>query len=116
MGDMQGLQRTGLQGEIVMGKCNQASALILVGLCVLASPVSGFSEEPAPHVCFRTIDGNQDGRVDFREFTKVFSDAVQQDFDEIDSNRDGVLSHEEYHDSLGHGKKASEGSRAPGTF
>ena len=83
---------------------------------VLALRVFAFSTEPAPHVCFRAIDANQDGKVDFREFKEIFSDAEKQDFDAIDSDRDGVLSHDEYHDSLGHGKNESRGMRTPGNI
>ena len=97
-----------------MTKCNQAPTWILAGMFVLALRVVAFSTEPAPHVCFRAVDTNQDGKVDFREFKEVFSDAEKQDFDEIDSDRDGVLSHEEYHDSLGHGKGESRATRKPG--
>jgi len=86
---------------------NQASAWILAAVFVLALRVCGFAAEPSPHVCFRATDADRDGKVDFREFKGVFSDAEKKHFDEIDSNRDGVLSHDEYHYSLGHGKNES---------
>jgi hypothetical protein len=87
--------------------------LILGGVFVLAFGFPAFSTEPCPHVCFRVVDANHDGKVDFQEFKQVFSDAEKQDFDEIDSDRNASLSQDEYHHSLGHGNKSSKGTATP---
>lgn len=58
--------------------------------------------EDKSHICFRSIDTNNDGTVTFQEFRKVFGDD-KETYDEVDLNRDGKLSHDEYHQALGHG-------------
>ena len=58
--------------------------------------------EEKGHICFRVIDADKDGKVTFQEFMKVFGDDKGK-FNKIDLNDDGNLSHDEYHQSLGHG-------------
>ncbi len=54
------------------------------------------------HICFRRIDVNQDGRVTLEEFS-VHYETAEQSFKAVDADGDGVLTHDEYHDFLGHG-------------
>ena len=61
-----------------------------------------FGNEDTGHVCFSVIDADKDGAVTFQEFKEYFGDHREQ-YDGIDSNGDGKLTHDEYHDSLGHG-------------
>lgn len=58
--------------------------------------------EDNDHVCFRSIDSDQDGKVTFDEFKIVLGDDEEK-FGAIDGNEDGTLSHDEYHQHLGPG-------------
>ena len=54
------------------------------------------------HICFRAIDSNKDGSVTLQEFEKFFENGKEK-FNEADLDKDGKLSHDEYHSMLGHG-------------
>ena len=60
------------------------------------------SDEKKEHICFRSVDADQNGMLTFQEFVKMFGDDKVK-FDKVDLNDDGKLSHEEYHQALGHG-------------
>ena len=74
----------------------------LVLIAILGSLSVCYGNEKKGHICFRAIDADNDGTVTFQEFNKIFGENKKQ-FDEIDLNGDGKLSHDEYHESLGHG-------------
>ena len=82
-------------------------SMIVVLACVTMIVSLGASDlrasEHQGHVCFRTLDANQDGKVTMEEFTKAYPKKGQRLFEKADSNQDGVLVHGEYHDMLGHG-------------
>ena len=82
-----------------MKKCFYICLLVVtfLGLNTLC-----FGDEKKSHVCFRTVDVDKDGKVTFQEFEKVFGNDKAK-FEAIDGNDDGILSHNEYHKSLGHG-------------
>lgn len=60
------------------------------------------ADEKTDHVCFRALDSNQDDRVTLQEFEKYYS-GEEAKFKDADADQDGVLTHDEYHDLLGHG-------------
>ena len=74
----------------------------LIIFVIFASNELCFGNETKDHICFRVIDTDKDGAVTFQEFREVFGDDRAK-YDKIDLNGDGKLSHEEYHQSLGHG-------------
>jgi Ca2+-binding EF-hand superfamily protein len=80
--------------------------LIVAAILVLA-PLSFSMEEEKGHVCFKTIDSNEDNRVTYEEFVKYLGDDRER-FSSVDQNEDGELTHEEYHESLGHGASEQE--------
>ena len=63
--------------------------------------------EKADHICFRRIDADSDGKVTLKEFA-VHYGSDEARFKAADSNEDGHLTHEEYHDFLGHGAAGGE--------
>ena len=75
---------------------------ILVTWCEL-----GVAGEKADHICFRRIDADRDGKVTLKEFA-VHYGTDEARFKAADSNEDGHLTHEEYHDFLGHGAAGRE--------
>jgi Ca2+-binding EF-hand superfamily protein len=77
-----------------------AATLIILLLAVSA----GFcwADEEKDHVCFRVLDSNKDGLVSFQEFEKVYGNDETK-FKEADVDKNGKLTHDEYHDILGHG-------------
>jgi hypothetical protein len=58
--------------------------------------------DDAGHICFRRIDADQDGKVTFEEFAAHYG-KDEATFKAGDANGDGWLTHDEYHDFLGHG-------------
>ena len=60
------------------------------------------ANESKDHICFRTLDINQDGVVTMQEFEQHYGKNEGQ-FNAADANQDGKLTHDEYHISLGHG-------------
>lgn len=81
--------------------CLVAVAVLFVGPWDLAS------EEEKGHICFMTIDADENGEVTFEEFVKHLGDDRDK-FNSVDQNEDGILTHEEYHDFLGHGSSEQE--------
>ena len=81
---------------------SRLSAVVLAALSLaLASPWS-LADEKRDHVCFRTLDADQDGRVTFQEFEEYYG-SDPSPFKAADADQDGTLTHEEYHGLLGHG-------------
>ena len=73
----------------------------------VSAPLCFSVEEEKGHICFKDIDSNGDNRVTFNEFAKYLGDDRER-FSSVDQNQDGELTHEEYHDSLGHGASEQE--------
>jgi hypothetical protein len=71
---------------------------------IFLTALVGFSlaDEKEDHVCFRVLDSNNDGVVTYQEFEKVYGDKKDK-YDAADLDEDGKLTHDEYHDLLGHG-------------
>ena len=76
------------------------ACFLFLFILILSMPCG--AEEKKGHVCFRQIDANRDGAVTFEEF-EVFYGKDKEKFNSIDLDKDGRLSHDEYHKSLGHG-------------
>ena len=71
--------------------------------CILAVSASLCrADEKQDHICFSTLDSNKDGMVTFQEFDKHYKNGRDK-FNAADIDRDGKLTHDEYHDLLGHG-------------
>lgn len=79
--------------------CLLSISLIYPGLCI--------SGERPDHVCFRRIDTNHDGNVTFKEFA-VYYGKDKAKFKKADADGNGLLTHDEYHDFLGHGAAAKD--------
>jgi Ca2+-binding EF-hand superfamily protein len=60
------------------------------------------ANEKKNHTCFRIVDSNKDGEVSFQDFEKFFGNDTER-FKEADLDKNGKLSHDEYHELLGHG-------------
>ncbi len=60
------------------------------------------ANEEKGHICFRVIDADNDNKVTFQEFEKYFG-KEQEKFKAIDLDKNGTLSHDEYHKSICHG-------------
>ena len=60
------------------------------------------AEEQRDHICFRVLDANGDGVVTLTEFERHYGKSEEK-FNSADTDRDGQLTHDEYHVSLGHG-------------
>lgn len=75
-------------------------------VCGVASAAMG--DEPKDHVCFSILDADGDGRVTFAEYNAYYKDD-RQGFDAADTDGNGTLSHDEYHDRLGHGASPESG-------
>ena len=80
------------------------SCLIVFPIMLFLMAFSAFSlaGEKKDHICFHTVDADKDKKVTFQEFEKYYGNN-EEHFKRIDRNNDGVLTHEEYHESLGHG-------------
>ena len=66
--------------------------VIFTGLFSLMSPVMAAAEAPD----FSVMDANGDGAVDAAEFSKGKNEAVDKTFTEVDVDKDGKISDEEY--------------------
>ena len=75
---------------------------IVVIMMIFISNTFCLGNEKRDHICFRLVDADKDGIVTLQEFTKIFSDEKLK-FEEVDQNNDGKLSHDEYHQAIGHG-------------
>lgn len=58
--------------------------------------------EKKGHVCFRVVDADHNGEVTFQEFEKVYGNDPET-FESADVDKDSKLTHDEYHQMLGHG-------------
>jgi Ca2+-binding EF-hand superfamily protein len=77
-------------------------AALLMGIFIISTAALCGADEQKDHVCFRIIDSNKDGKVTIQEFEKFFADDEDK-FNNADLDKDGTLSHDEYHAILGHG-------------
>ena len=81
---------------------NNIFFISLVALTVFVSTTQCSADEEKGHICFNTVDINKDSKVTFEKFAVYFgNDEVK--FNKIDRDGDGKLSHDEYHEFLGHG-------------
>ena len=69
---------------------------------IVATATLCWASEGRDHICFRALDSNQDGIVTMQEFETFYPDGKEK-FNQADLNKDGKLTHDEYHDYLGHG-------------
>lgn len=68
---------------------------ILAGTAFLALLCGGAFAQPAPAEFMSRLlaaDTNGDGKITFEEFTAAFPNATRERFDQLDSNKDGVIS------------------------
>ena len=79
-------------------------SICFVIIAILFTSAFCLAGQEKKHICFKIIDADRDGKVTFQEFEQFFDDAKDK-FASIDLNGDGILSHDEYHQSLGHGAK-----------
>jgi hypothetical protein len=75
--------------------------LYAVGLLLLWTGMCA-ATEGAGHICFQRVDANQDGVATFEEFAAHYG-KEEKKFKACDTDGDGKLTHDEYHDFLGHG-------------
>jgi hypothetical protein len=78
-------------------------AALIVTIALATSVAPGWASEKKDHVCFSVLDSNEDGVVTYPEFEKVYGDEKVK-YAAADLDNDGKLTHDEYHDLLGHGK------------
>ena len=80
----------------------KTSVILLIAI-FLTSPVPlCLADESKDHVCFRVLDSNEDGMVTFHEFEQYYENDKEK-FNKADVDKDGKLTHDEYHSILGHG-------------
>jgi hypothetical protein len=77
-------------------------ATLIVSIVLATSVALSWADENKDHVCFSVLDSNKDGVVTYQEFEKVYGEKKDK-YDAADLDKDGKLSHDEYHDLLGHG-------------
>ena len=80
------------------------SAIPLIGIFLISTVSICMASENKDHVCFRALDSNRDGMVTFQEFKQAYGDDKEK-FNMADENKDEKLTHDEYHDLLGHGSQ-----------
>ena len=78
------------------------SAILLIVIFLTSSVALCLADENKDHVCFRVLDSNKDGMVTFQEFEQFYKNGKEK-FNEADVDKDGKLTHDEYHNILGHG-------------
>ena len=78
--------------------------LIMSCACTMILTWTGFgiAKEGSDHVCFRRIDADRDGKVTMKEFAVHYSHDEKK-FKAADRDGNGLLTHDEYHEFLGHG-------------
>jgi Ca2+-binding EF-hand superfamily protein len=81
------------------------ACLLFFSILILGTPAG--AEEKKGHPCFRQIDADRDGAVTFEEF-EAFYGKDKEKFNGIDLDKNGKLSHDEYHKSLGHGASEAD--------
>ena len=77
-----------------------AMALLALYLTTLAA--LSWAKEDKDHVCFRVLDTDGNGIVTRQEFEKVYRQGSEK-FNQADADKNGELTHDEYHAILGHG-------------
>jgi hypothetical protein len=77
-------------------------AMALLALYLTTPAALSWADEDKDHVCFRVLDTDGNGIVTRQEFEKVYEQGSQK-FDQADADKDGELTHDEYHAMLGHG-------------
>ena len=81
------------------------TSIVLLTIFFLISTVAFcLADEEKDHVCFRELDSDQDDLVTFQEFEKFYGNDRNK-FNDADLDEDGKLTHDEYHDLLGHGSR-----------
>lgn len=80
----------------------KTSAILLITIFLTSSVALCLANEKEDHVCFRVLDSNKDGMVTFQEFEKFYENDKEK-FNDADMDEDGKLTHDEYHNILGHG-------------
>ena len=80
----------------------KTSAIFLITIFLTSSVALCLADENKDHVCFRVLDSNKDGMVTFQEFEKFYGNDKEK-FNDADMDEDGKLTHDEYHNILGHG-------------
>ena len=81
---------------------NKMCVLFIIASFLTLATSLCFADEKKDHICFRTLDSNQDDMVTFQEYEKYFGNDKAK-FKEADLDKDGQLTHDEYHNLLGHG-------------
>ena len=79
-----------------------AIASLFFTIFLTAAVAFSWADEKRDHVCFRVLDSNKDGVVTYQEFEKIYGDEKDK-YKAADLDNDGKLTHDEYHDMLGHG-------------
>jgi len=79
----------------------KAIAMFLMNIFIISPTILCGADKQKDHVCFRAIDSDKDGSVTFQEFEKFFENEEEK-FSKADLDKDGKLSHDEYHNTLGH--------------
>ena len=79
-------------------------SIVFILMIIVSITLANFctADEKKNHICFRIVDTNKDGEVNFQEFEKYFGNDIER-FNEADLDKNGKLSHDEYHEFLGHG-------------
>jgi Ca2+-binding EF-hand superfamily protein len=80
----------------------KTSAIVLICIFLISPVAFCQADENKDHVCFRVLDSDKDGVVTFQEFREFYDNAKEQ-FSQADVDKDGKLTHDEYHTILGHG-------------
>ena len=80
----------------------KASTVLLILFFLISTAAFCLADEKNDHVCFRALDSNDDDMVTFEEFEKAYGDDREK-FNVADTDEDGKLTHDEYHELLGHG-------------
>jgi hypothetical protein len=80
----------------------KTSAILLITIFLTSSVALCLANEKKDHVCFRVLDSNKDDMVTFQEFEKFYGNDKEK-FNDADMDEDGKLTHDEYHNILGHG-------------
>ena len=77
-------------------------AILLMTVFLTFPAAICLADESQDHVCCRVLDSDKDGIVTFEEFAKSYGNDKEK-FNEADLDKDGKLTHGEYHSILGHG-------------
>ena len=89
-----------------------------IALILAAASMAAFSGAAVAQATptFATADANQDGFVDFGEAQAAFPGLTQNNFDQVDTNKDGKLTQDEFNQLGGsYTPKTGETSSASST-